>query len=143
MEKRTLKIEDYEDKKAKTGTRYTRFKTEDGWMSCFEADVIKPLKELEGKRAIVEVAVDDEKGFKNIRAFHGEAEDPNETPEIKVEKPGKAKEFHLTDEAVRIGALEAAIKVTKKTGTEDYKGDLFKAFKQFEHWISTGKRQEE
>ena len=48
------------------------------------------------------------------------------------------KEFHLTSEAVRIGALDAAIKVTKKTGTDDYPADLFSNFKQFERWILTG-----
>lgn len=156
MEKVNLTIQDFEDKKSAGGKRYTRFKTERGWMSAFEADVIEALKKLEGKLVSVSIAVDAEKGFKNIRAFHGEAkeveadddqgEEAFEKPEVvKIggsSNPPKEKEYHLTAEAVRVGALEAAIKVTKKLGTEDYNKDLFGNFKEFEAWILTGKRSE-
>jgi hypothetical protein len=144
-----IEIQDYEDKKSKAGKRYTRFKTQMGWMSAFDDEVIKPLKDLEGKKAECDVAIDEEKGFKNIRAFHQEStdkasnqeEETFEKPEvIKIGDPTeKPKEFHLTAEAVRIGALDSAIKVTKKLGSEDYQKDLFQTFKQFEKWILTGK----
>jgi len=75
-----------------------------------------------------------EKGYWNI-AGNLRKTTPQTTLDSKTEPP---KEFHLTAEAVRIGALDAAIKVTKKTGTEDYSGDLFSNFKQFERWILTG-----
>ena len=68
-EKVAVIIEDYEDKKASNGRRYTRFKTSDGWMSCFEKDVIDNLKEKEGEQVTVSIAIDPEKGFKNIRSI--------------------------------------------------------------------------
>lgn len=156
-EKVILEIQDYEDKKSKAGKRYTRFKTQMGWMSAFDDEVIEPLKKLEGKKAECDIAIDQEKGFKNIRGFHQEAtgessaEKSEDQEEEAFEKPEVVKiggssqkskqEFHLTAEAVRIGALEAAIKVTKKLGTEDYNADLFYNFKQFESWILTGKAE--
>ena len=46
------------------------------------------------------------------------------------------KEYHLSPEAVRVGALDAAIKVTKKLGTEDYTHDLMAQAEEFEEWIN-------
>jgi len=46
MEKVNLKILDFEDKKTKGNVRYTRFQTDDGWMSCFDKKVCETLKEL-------------------------------------------------------------------------------------------------
>jgi hypothetical protein len=74
-----VEIEDFEDKKSQNGKRYTRFKTSDGWMSAFEKDIIDSLKAAEGKTVCVEIAVDEEKGFKNIRKFIGAAQDTEET----------------------------------------------------------------
>ena len=34
--KTNLKVEDFEDKKTTAGKRYTRFKTDKGFMSCFD-----------------------------------------------------------------------------------------------------------
>lgn len=85
MERINLEIQDFEDKKAKTGTRYTRFKTDQGWMSAFDKDVIEKLKANEGKTVSVTIAVDEEKGFKNIRVCHGEAKETEEKAETKKE----------------------------------------------------------
>jgi len=35
MAKTNLEILDFEDKETKAGKKYTRFKTSNGWMSCF------------------------------------------------------------------------------------------------------------
>ena len=81
MEKVNLIIEDYEDKKASTGKRYTRFKTDQGWMSVFEKDIIDALKDCEGKTVSVDMAVTDKTvdgnttTFKNIRKFHKVVDD--------------------------------------------------------------------
>lgn len=72
-QKVNIEIEDFEDKKSQNGKRYTRFKTNDGWMSAFEKDIIDALKENEGEVVSVEIAIDEEKGFKNIRKFIGKA----------------------------------------------------------------------
>ena len=112
MERKILYIEDWEDKKAENGRRYTRFKAREGdivaWMSCFEKDVNEKLKNLEKKYVLVTVAKtlskDKSRTYQNIRTFHKEVENPMETiaeleeqqgiPVIKVEndKPkGKGK----------------------------------------------------
>jgi|25BtaG_2_1085352.scaffolds.fasta_scaffold11727_1 cupin superfamily acireductone dioxygenase involved in methionine salvage len=63
MEKE-LKIIEVELKESKEGRAYHRFKTSEGWMSCFEKDVVDDLKQAIGGYALVEVA---ERGnFKNI-----------------------------------------------------------------------------
>ena len=73
-EKINLKILGFEDKLSKGGRQYTRFKTDKGWMSAFDDEVIKPLKESIGKNVSVEIASDENKGFTNIRKFIGSAE---------------------------------------------------------------------
>lgn len=74
-QKTTITIDDFEDKKSQNGKRYTRFKTSQGWMSAFEKDIIDALKseDNEGKTLEVEIAIDEDKGFKNIRKFIGVA----------------------------------------------------------------------
>jgi len=49
MTKQNLEIIDFEDKKTQAGKRYTRFKTSDGWMSCFDTTTCDELKKFEGK----------------------------------------------------------------------------------------------
>lgn len=73
-----------------------------------------------------------EKGFNTLKGIRI----AKEQTKAAVEAP-KA-EFHLTKEAVRLGALECAIKVTKKLGTEDYPADLMTNAKLFEKYILDG-----
>ena len=78
--KTSLAIESHEDKTSTTtGKDYTRFKTNEGWMSCFEPDIIKKLKENEGRTVEVTIAESEQKDkqgnpFKNIRQFHAISE---------------------------------------------------------------------
>ena len=60
----TIKIEDYEDKKTKTGNRYTKFKTSEGYMACFDKDVAEAAKKYEGKEVNVEIKQQGD--FKNL-----------------------------------------------------------------------------
>lgn len=83
-EKVNLLIESHEEKVKKAGGNYTRFKTSDGWMSCFESEVSKKLKELEGQTVCVEISTtekDDGTVFKNIKSIR--------TGEVVVEKVGE------------------------------------------------------
>tara|TARA_Y100000310_G_scaffold280361_1_gene300049 strand:+ start:3583 stop:3951 length:369 start_codon:yes stop_codon:yes gene_type:complete len=57
-------------------------------------------------------------------------------------KPKTDRGFHLSPEEVRARALESAIKVTKKLGTEDYTGDLIAHAVEFERYINEGGLQE-
>ena len=74
--KKNLEILDFEDKKTQSGKRYTRFKTSDGWMSCFDSVSNELLKKFEGKTACVEVIESGE--FSNIRKCYGAAEEIGE-----------------------------------------------------------------
>lgn len=74
-QKCNLHILDFEAKVDKTGTKpYFRFKTDSGWYSCFDVDIIEELKKCVGRVVSVNVAVSDT-GFKNIRSFNGIVQD--------------------------------------------------------------------
>lgn len=85
--KKNLEIQDFEDKKTKAGKRFTRFKTNDGWMSCFDSDEIAKLKEYEGKWASVETKEAGE--FQNISKCYGAV--AAEEDKIETAKPGEFK----------------------------------------------------
>jgi len=86
MTKENLEILEFEDKKTKAGKRYTRFKTSDGWMSCFDKESIEKLKDFEGKTACVEIV--ESNGFKNIRKFLGASNEDEEekSPKMSVNR---------------------------------------------------------
>lgn len=92
--KKNLEIIEWEPKRGKNG-EYVRFKTNDGWMSCFDEKVIENLKELEGNTVCVEIEEKQGKNFKgevttfkNIIGYHGDEEDIEEKVEvIKMNKP--------------------------------------------------------
>ena len=67
-----LNIEDFEDKKTKAGKGYTRFKTSDGWMSCFNDKAIPLIKQQVGND--VELDIVESGDFKNIKDVFGIAE---------------------------------------------------------------------
>ncbi len=92
MEKKNLRIAGCEDKVSQNGKKYTRFKTlsidgtMENWMSVFDVKIIASLKDalMKGKAVCVSIAVDEEKGYKNIRAYHGLAEENFNVDEKKV-----------------------------------------------------------
>ena len=79
--KKTLLIEDFEDKETKANKAYTRFKTSEGWMSCFDSASNLELKKCTGFS--VEVEVKESGGFTNIQKFIGkvEGDEKVETPQ--------------------------------------------------------------
>lgn len=86
--KKNLEIIEWEPKRGKNG-EYVRFKTNDGWMSCFDEKVIENLKELEGNTVCVEIEEKQGKNFKgevttfkNIIGYHGDEEDIEEKVEV-------------------------------------------------------------
>ena len=93
--KKNLEIQDFEDKKTKAGMRFTRFKTSEGWMSCFDEKSCEMLKKYEGKTASVEVV---EAGdFKNIKKCYGDAGDEDENKaDYEVVKPGVPQETKVS-----------------------------------------------
>lgn len=88
MEKRTIHLEDREEKKTKKGDRYYRYKTNNGWMSCFDSDVCEELNKYEGRTVAVMVKTKD--NYTNITNFvelvEGDAPLPTSIP-VEVIKP--------------------------------------------------------
>ncbi len=78
--KKNLEILEYENKATNSEPPrvYTRFKTDDGWMSCFDTKECEKLKAMVNKIACVEVAESKsgDKVFHNIKKCYG-AEDVN------------------------------------------------------------------
>ena len=133
MIKKNLEILEAEDKKTTTGKAYVRFKTDEGWMSCFDAKSSEELKKLVGKSAFVEIKESGE--FKNIKKFIS-SEGKEEVEEIKIGKnevfPISMKvsyakdcfcaiasrisqaEFDGMDENERLSLMDLSIKIIEK-----------------------------
>ena len=71
--KKNLQILEFEGKQTKAGKPYTRFKTNEGWMSCFDGIASEALKKL--GEASVEVeetkSADGDRVFYNIKKCYG------------------------------------------------------------------------
>ncbi len=116
--KKNLLIEDYEDKKTKDGKRYVRFKTSEGWMSCFDSVSNDALKAFENKTACCEVVESGD--FSNIKKCYGVAEEISESiPSIPDQKP----------EVVKPGEVVPKNNVVGKNATmyTSYAKDVFVA----------------
>ena len=90
--KKNLEILESENKATNAMKAYVRFKTSEGWMSCFDLKECEKLKGYIGKIACVEVGESkvmrngEEVIFHNIKKCYG-----NEDVNIDVEKPIAAK----------------------------------------------------
>jgi hypothetical protein len=93
--KKNLEIIQSENKSTAAMKPYARFKTSEGWMSCFDLKECEKLKKLEGNSASVEVTESktmrdgEEVVFHNITKCYGNAESEDE---IEVVKPGVPQE---------------------------------------------------
>jgi len=93
---------------------------------CNKADMVEKTNKANGEKFLAC------SGYPNCK-------NTESMPEESVpEKAVQDDEFHLTIEQVRSNALDSAIKVTKKLGTDDYTGDLMGHALQFERYIKTG-----
>jgi len=72
----TINISEAEAKTSKAGKSYYRFNTSEGWMSCFEEDLIADLKKCLGSDVPVEWK--ERNGFKNIVAMGVSSSPPQE-----------------------------------------------------------------
>ena len=101
--KQNLQLIESEEKWMKNGKLYSRFKTNGGWMSCFDEKQSKTLKEHMGKWIEAEIKVSGD--FSNIVKFCNVLDIQNGTPEIQVERPGQ---------------VNPVTEVKAKTGTATY-----------------------
>jgi len=76
------KIYEIEEKTAKNGRRYHRVKTDDGWLSVFEKDIVDDLRDYVG--GICNIAIAERGDFKNII---GIVEDSVNMPPTTESKP--------------------------------------------------------
>lgn len=84
--KKNLEILEFEDKETQAGKSYVRFKTDIGWLSCFDKKANESLKKLKGKKAEVEVISSG--NFSNIKKFYGEGDNQSEDEkEIEIIRP--------------------------------------------------------
>jgi len=133
MVKTNLTVEDFEDKKYGANKRYTRFKTDQGWMGCFDKQTIDKLKDSEGECVSVEVLTDNSDRQK-ITKFYGKATanevkeyDDMENPE--VIKPGNVVRKSVKGSAYEKDPVGLAVDVfcavrISSTGTDDAKYDM-------------------
>jgi len=92
--KKILEILDFEDKKTNAGKLYVRFKTSEGWMSCFDKKSNEELKKLKDKSANCEISESGD--FKNIKKFLSESSGI-ENENIETEKPGVPQETKVSN----------------------------------------------
>jgi len=75
-----LFIEDFEHKVSRDGkTNYTRFKTNEGWMACFDKALIDDVVKAKGKTLECEIT-EDEKKRKVLQAVVGYADEEATPP---------------------------------------------------------------
>jgi hypothetical protein len=127
----TIVVEDYEDKKTKANKRYTRFKTNKGWMSCFESSVAEQLKKLEKQEIAVEIQTSGD--FKNIKQVYTDTQTEDQA-EVEVVRPGET-EVKSTDRVDRAKALELAITYVQNTGNNSV---IYKVANEYFNYITTG-----
>ena len=139
MEKEILEILEFEDKKTQAGKDYVRFKTSQGWISCFDKTSCEELKKL--CPGFADVELKQVGNFKNIVKFCGKGEGGD----VVVEKVGKVAqitsnqgfpasmkvayakdvfcavctrisqaEFDAMDEKTRLALMDLSIKVVEK-----------------------------
>lgn len=84
MSIKTLEILEAENKVTKAGKAYVRFKTSEGWMSCFDKKSCEGLKKLIGKNAECEVTESEDGNFQNIKKYLGDAAEENKEEEKPV-----------------------------------------------------------
>ena len=95
--KTNITVTDFEDKKYGAGKRYTRFNTDQGWISCFDKKTIETLKDSEGKIIGVEIVTADDGREKITKTGNVEApiteEKLDETPAIPARKSVKGSAY--------------------------------------------------
>lgn len=122
MPKKNGILKDFEDKKTKAGDRYTRFKIDQEWYSCFNKDEAKKLKDFEQKPCAVETKTAG--NFTNIVKVLDDFT-PEDSKEVEIVTPQQTPDKPTTDRVDRAKALEIA------------KGDIELANKYF-NYITKG-----
>ena len=115
MEKQILVIQEFEDKTSANGKTYTRFKTDQGWMSCFNAELSNDIKKAIGSKVECDIAV---KGnYKNITGCAANLENAQE-PQFLAEPTGNKHTTmyvsYVKDLVVAGKAVDEAIVIIKK-----------------------------
>ena len=130
MTKQDISILESQDKIAKNGvTKYSRFKTNLGWVTAFDEAVITELRKHIGKIVSVNLDIDEQRGYKTIHDFIGVSESQAPIPEETFKPNGdNAGCSYYTSYAkdIFISLLnhDQMIKLTSQSKTEETEGTL-------------------
>ena len=92
--KQNLTIISHEDKTSKNGKDYCRFKTNIGWTSVFDAELIKDIKKAEG--STLECEIQEKDDYKNIIKVYGVVASEDEKPIVETVKMGNTTSQNTT-----------------------------------------------
>jgi len=87
--RKNIEIQAFEHKVTKANKPYMRFKTNEGWLSCFDMAQCELIKNFVGRTASVEVMTSGE--FSNIKQCYGSATDPDSIEVVKIGVPQETK----------------------------------------------------
>jgi len=110
MATENIEIKNFEDKETKSGKAFVRFKTNQGWMSCFNNKAYDEIKKFKGESVKVEIKQSGD--FKNIEKFVGKADQ-----ETKEEENN---ETQTADDAVKPEQSDKAEKAIKSVVKKDF-----------------------
>lgn len=119
-----VELQEFEPKTSNGGKRYARFKTNMGWMSAFDKPIIRALEDKIGERVNLLVAIDDEKGFKNIRKILKSSQETFEDDEDQDDSEESSEE-EMDNEKPKAEVVKVPAKNPQATMWASYAKDLF------------------
>jgi CO dehydrogenase/acetyl-CoA synthase beta subunit len=120
-----IELIEVEKKVSNGGRSYARFKTNMGWMSAFDKPIIKFLENKIGERVNVLIAIDEDKGFKNIRKILKSNQNELEDEDEEADEEGEEEMEEAEKLEVKTEKIQTPAKNPQATMWASYAKDLF------------------